>query len=146
MGRKTSKNMKVEFAIDISEVRKYALYTRSMIYTLPTLMDHFGITLIEAGIRGNFIVTSDAIGPAYVMDSKSKLKQQWGYVTKYGYVARKSPLKHRYIHNLVDAYDYAITNWERSIKRTLDFRKKIIEQFTWRNITKQYLALYRTIK
>jgi len=59
------------------------------IYLLPTLNEPFGITIIEAGARGNLIVTTDTAGPLYILQDKEMEDKGWGYVTDYGICAKR---------------------------------------------------------
>lgn len=134
----------VEFHIDVSEGRKLKLLDDAQVYMLPTLQDTFGITLVEAGARGNIIVTTDTDGPMYVMASSTKLVEHpWGYVTNYGIYAKKTADPENFLPlNLSLALEWVLNNWDVSVKTTLAFQEKIRRDYMWDAIVRAYIELY----
>lgn len=61
------------------------------IYLLPTLNEPFGMTIIEAVARGNIIITTDTAGPLYILDGEGMEDEGWGYVSKCGVCAKRTP-------------------------------------------------------
>jgi glycosyltransferase involved in cell wall biosynthesis len=58
-------NMKTRYIGQVSEMEKHRLYLESMVYTLPSLYEGFGLTLLEAGIHGTPSVITGEGGQVY---------------------------------------------------------------------------------
>ena len=58
-------NMKIRYIGQVSEIEKHRLYLESMVYTLPSLYEGFGLTLLEAGIHGTPSVITGEGGQVY---------------------------------------------------------------------------------
>ncbi|MDP6156141.1 MAG: glycosyltransferase family 4 protein [Candidatus Thermoplasmatota archaeon] len=140
-GRST---INIEFHIDVSEERKLELLDKAAVYILPTLQDTFGITVVEAGARGNIIVTTDTVGPRFVIDGPTAVEHDWGVVTDYGVAANKTdePLMNL-SENLSRGIEWVLDHWEESIGMTVAFRDKIKRDYMWDAIVRAYVDLYR---
>jgi glycosyltransferase involved in cell wall biosynthesis len=121
-----------------------ALLDRFDIYLLPTLNEPFGMTIIEAGARGNIIITTDTAGPLYMLDGEGMKDEGWGYVTKCGICAKKTKEPEVSLaSNLAKAIAWTLKHWEETSEHALKFLTKIGDRFTWRQVGQQYLELYR---
>jgi len=58
-------NVKIRYIGQVSEMEKHRLYLESMVYTLPSLYEGFGLTLLEAGIHGTPSVITGEGGQVY---------------------------------------------------------------------------------
>ena len=120
------------------------LLDRFHIYLLPTLNEPFGMTIIEAGARGNLIVTTDTGGPLYILHEKRMQDKGWGYVTDCGICAKRTDEPEMNLaSNLAKAISWALKRWEDSAEHALTFLTRIGQRFTWRHIAQDYLELYR---
>ncbi len=140
-GRST---INIEFHIDVSEERKLELLDIAQVYILPTLQDTFGITIVEAGARGNIIVTTDTVGPRFVIDGPRASEHEWGVVTDYGVAASKThePLDNL-SENLSRGIQWVLDHWDESIEMTVAFREKIKRDYMWDAVVNAYVELYR---
>jgi len=140
-GRST---INIEFHIDVSEERKLEMLDRAQVYILPTLQDTFGITIVEAGARGNIIVTTDTVGPRFVIDGPCVADHDWGVVTDYGVAASKTdePLT-QLSENLYQGIEWVLEHWDESIGMTVAFRDKIKRDYMWDAVVQAYAELYR---
>jgi glycosyltransferase involved in cell wall biosynthesis len=113
------------------------------IYLLPTLNEPFGMTIIEAGARGNLIVTTDTAGPLYILDGEDMEEKVWGYVARCGICAKRTEEPEvKLAFNLAKAINWTLEHWEESTERAVAFVTKIGNQFTWRQVGQQYLDIY----
>jgi len=120
------------------------LLDRFHIYLLPTLNEPFGMTIIEAGARGNLIVTTDTGGPLYILHEKRMQDKGWGYVTDCGICAKRTDEPEMNLaSNLAKAISWALKRCEDSAEHALTFLTRIGQGFTWRHIAQDYLELYR---
>ena len=140
-GRST---INIEFHIDVSEERKLELLDMAQVYILPTLQDTFGITIVEAGARGDIIVTTDTVGPRFVIDGPNIAEHDWGVVTDYGVAATKTdePLLNL-SENLSRGIEWVLDHWDESIEMTVAFCDKIKRDYMWDAVVKAYVDLYR---
>ena len=116
------------------------------IYILPTLKEPFGMSLIEASARGNMLVSTDNTGPRYMIESDQTADFDWGVVTQYGILAKiTEDHKKTLPKNIGSAIVWAIENWKYCSQKTLAFNKKIRQKWTWEEIARQYLELFRGV-
>ena len=124
-------------------LERNALLDRFHIYLLPTLNEPFGMTIIEAGARGNLIVTTDTAGPLYILNGEGIEDKGWGYITDCGICAKRSEEPEvNLAPNLAKAIGWALEHWEESAQHALAFLTKIGDRFTWQQIAQEYLQLY----
>lgn len=129
-------------AISTAEERN-ALLDGFQIYLFPTLNEPFGITILEAGARGLAIITTDTVGPRYILDSQQVHETPWGYVTDFGICAKKtSDPAGNLAYNLSQAIRWALDQWPESVRRALAFRERVEEKYTWRRVTQEYFDCY----
>ncbi|MEA3459602.1 MAG: glycosyltransferase family 4 protein [Chloroflexota bacterium] len=132
-------------AISTAEERN-ALLDGFQIYLFPTLNEPFGITVLEAGARGLMVITTDAVGPRYILDSQQVHEAPWGYVTDFGICAKRtSDPAGNLAHNLSQAIGWTLDHWPESAGRALAFRRRIEEKHTWRRVAEAYLREYEAL-
>jgi len=143
-GEADGSGIEVVFHIDVSEERKLELLDEAQVYILPTLQDTFGITLVEAGARGNIIVTTDSDGPKYVMASPEKnVEHSWGHVTNYGVYAKKTPeVEENLPDNIAQALKWVLEHWKECTVAAVAFQKKIEREYMWDAVVRDYVNLY----
>lgn len=94
-------------------------YERAKIFTLPSLSESFGIVLVEAAIRGCYLITSDMVPAGY--DISDRFKN--GESVKAG---DAHALAEAFKHMCNEGYD-----WEETAKRTAAY---VSAAFEWSSI------------
>jgi len=114
------------------------------LYLFPTLLEPFGMTVVETGARGLPVVTTDTPGPVHILESPRREEYAWGTVTDYGVLVRRTDDPERNLApNVAQALAWTLENWETAATRALAFHQCVRERFTWPKVTEAYLALYR---
>lgn len=117
------------------------------IYLFPSLREPFGITLIEAGARGLIVVSTDAVGPHYILDDTDAREMPWGRLAACGILAsRTDDPSAALAQNLGRALAWALEHWDQSAARALAFRARIQTRYTWSQVAHEYLAVYREVR
>ncbi len=113
------------------------------VYLFPTLSEPFGITLIETAARGMFIITTDSAGPMYIMGQGGVEEKEWGYISDYGINVKltSNPETHL-ISNIAEAWKWFENNRDKALDKILNFRKLILEKYTWDAVVRQYFSMY----
>jgi len=123
---------------------KISLLDDKHIYILPTLKEPFGMSVIEASARGNMIVSADTNGPKYMFDIRSGRDLPWGVITESGILAKITNDHEKYFaENIGLGVAWCVNNWQQSVLHVLNFRKKIINNWTWESISRQYLEEFK---
>jgi len=125
-------------------LERNALLDRFHIYVLPTLNEPFGMTLIEAGARGNRLIATDTAGPLYILDGEQMEDRGWGYITGCGVCAKRTEDPEvNLAPNLAKAIGWTLDHWHASADQAIRFLTKIGDGFTWGKVAEDYLEVYR---
>lgn len=140
-------NLEIDFhflnAISPTAEKKLLLDDKH-IYILPTLKEPFGMSVIEAAARGNMVVSADTNGPKYMFDIRSGRDEPWGVITEYGVLAKITNNHEKNLAgNIGRGVAWCVKNWQQSVQQVLNFRKKIINNWTWESISHQYLEEFK---
>ncbi|TKJ30515.1 MAG: hypothetical protein CEE40_04770 [Chloroflexi bacterium B3_Chlor] len=125
-------------------LERNALLDRFHIYVLPTLNEPFGMTLIEAGARGNRLIATDTAGPLYILDGEQMEDRGWGYITRCGVCAKRTEDPEvNLAPNVAKAIGWTLDHWNASADQAIRFLTKIGDRFTWGKVAEDYLEVYR---
>ncbi len=117
---------------------------RFQLYLFPSLREPFGITIVEAGARGLMVVSTDAVGPRYILGEDGGKTTDWGIIAPRGVMGKRTQDPGAHLaHNLGRALAYALEDWEGGLRRAMALRDHVEATYTWRKVTEAYLDLYR---
>lgn len=126
-----------------STQERNAFMDKFNVYFFPTLSEPFGITLIEAGARGLFVITTDSSGPNYILRKGKVVEHDWGYVSDFGVnVKRGADPETELVEHLIEAFKWMDANQQQALQMICNFRQEIIEKYTWAGVSRQYLEIY----
>jgi glycosyltransferase involved in cell wall biosynthesis len=114
------------------------------LYLFPTLREPFGITVVETGARGLPVVTTDSPGPKYLLETAEQDKHDWGWLTEYGVLVKRTDDPERNLDaHVAEGLVATLEDWPAAARRTLAFHHFIKDHFTWENVVRSYVELYQ---
>ncbi|MBU1076916.1 MAG: glycosyltransferase family 4 protein [Spirochaetes bacterium] len=118
--------------------KKY-LHKMAKVFIIPSIVSPFGMSLIEAVIKGVPFVASGIEGNLEVVNI-TEVQIPYSIVAGGTVVNFLNPMTR--VDYLVDALFYVLTNYSK-VKDSLDkLRRQVIKKYSWRNIIEKNISLY----
>ncbi len=127
---------------NISEEDKMGLFNIASVFILTSLLEPFGITIVEALAKDIPVVASGVEGPKDIMDVKNV---KFPFSLSSGGVLVNYDIHNRRADNLQAALKYIFNNPEKVCKNVKKGRDKTLKKYAWESLIKQKIAVYKGV-
>ncbi|MBU1075860.1 MAG: glycosyltransferase family 4 protein [Spirochaetes bacterium] len=127
---------------NISEKDKLNLFDLARIFVLSSLLEPFGITIVEALAKDIPVVSSGVEGPKDIMEL-SRIKTPFsealgGILVNYDDPGRRAD-------NFFEALKYTFDNYSKVKKSVGKGKKKTLKKYAWESLVKEKLRIYKSV-
>jgi len=128
---------------NISEEDKMGLFNLAKVFVLTSLLEPFGITIVEALAKDVPVIASGVEGPRDIMGVKEvpepfKLAKG-GILVNYDNPSKRA-------NNLFEALKYCFTNYSKVKKIAKQGKIKTLEKYAWEALVKEKIKIYEKVK
>ncbi len=133
----------VQINIDSSIISdKEFLHKISKLFVMPSIVSPFGMSMIEAVIKGSPFVVSGVEGILNILNI-SNVEIPFTIVKGGAVVNFLNPITRT--DYLVDALFYVLTNYSKVKSSIMDLQKKLINRYSWKKIIEENISIYRKL-
>ena len=127
---------------NIPEEDKIGLFDIAAVFVLPSLLEPFGITMVEALAKNIPVVASGVEGPMDIMDVE-KVKVPFtpasgGVLVNYDEAPKRAG-------NLFEGLKYIFENPGKVKQDVLQGKKKTLKKYAWESLVKEKLKIYHRV-
>lgn len=130
----------ISFYIDISEEDKIGLFNLANVFLLPSIIEPFGITIVEALSKDVPVIAAGVEGPKDIMGVK-RVEIPYVWANGGAIVYYEDPTKRaEYLSNaIVDV----LTQPERVKQLVKKGKRRVLSIYSWESLVKRKLDIYR---
>ncbi len=127
---------------DIPEQDKLALFDLAKVFVLSSLIEPFGITVVEALAKDVPVVASGVEGPKDIL-GQNKVKSPFSLADGGLLVDYEDPDKRA--HMLFEALKYVFENPQEMKERTERGKTKTLAQYSWEALVQRKISIYKSL-
>ncbi len=127
---------------DIAEDDKLALFDVAKVFVLSSLLEPFGITVVEALAKDVPVVASGVEGPRDIL-GKHKIEAPFSLADGGLLVDYREPGKRS--ENLFEALKYVFENPKDVTARTMQGKTKTLAQYSWEALVQRKIEIYKSV-
>jgi glycosyltransferase involved in cell wall biosynthesis len=127
---------------NISEKDKTGIFNLAKIFVLTSLLEPFGITIVEALAKNIPVVCSGVEGPMDIMDTKN-VKSPYSPAPGGVLVHYKEPAKRA--NNFLQAFQYVYDHPKEIEKSVLKGKNKTLKKYAWESLVKEKIKIYKNV-
>ena len=121
---------------------KEYLHKISKLFVMPSIVSPFGMSMIEAIIKGSPFVVSGVEGILDILNI-SNVEIPFSNVQGGAVVNFLNPVTRT--DYLVDALFYVLTNYPKAQSSIMDLQKKLINRYSWKKIIEENISIYKKL-
>jgi len=127
---------------NIPELDKIGLFNMARVFVLPSLLEPFGITIVEALAKNIPVVASGVEGPMDIMNVK---KMRSPFITAPGGVLADYNKPSKRADHLFQSLKYVFSYPHKIEKLVLQGRKKTLKKYAWESLVQQKIKIYQNV-